>query len=74
MALEVLKTLQEKYPGLLSAREPNRLIFVKESHGGNSKLIEFDVEKVVAAWTEGKFVVSVGLDVSYGRLREKMKG
>ncbi|WP_281363541.1 hypothetical protein [Microcoleus asticus] len=28
---EVLKTLKEQYPGLLSDREPKRLIFVKES-------------------------------------------
>jgi hypothetical protein len=73
VAREFLKTLQKKYPGLLSAREPNRLIFVKESQAGDSKLIEFDVEKV-AACTEGKFVVPVWLDVIYGRLREKVKG
>ncbi|MEG3900916.1 hypothetical protein QUB29_03245 [Microcoleus sp. B4b_D2] len=63
VAREVLKTLQEKYPGLLSDREPNRLIFVKESQAGDSKLVEFDVGKVVAAWAEGKFVVPVWLDV-----------
>jgi len=70
VAREVLKTLQEKYPGLLSDREPKRLIFVKESQEGASKLVEFDVEKVVAAWAQGKFVVPVWLDVIYGRLRE----
>ncbi|MEG4859910.1 MerR family transcriptional regulator [Microcoleus sp. K1-B6] len=69
---EVLKTLKEQYPGLLSDREPKRLIFVKESHGGDSKLVEFDVEKVVAAWAEGKFVVPVWLDVIYRRLRERV--
>jgi hypothetical protein len=74
VAREVLKTVQEKYPGLLSDREPNRLMFVKESQTGDSKLVEFDVEKVVTAWAEGKFVVSVWLDVIYGRLREKVKG
>ena len=68
------KTLQEKYPGLLSDEEPTRLIFVKESQAGDSKLIEFDVKKVVAAWAEGKFVVPIWLDVIYGRLREKVKG
>ncbi|NQE35186.1 MerR family transcriptional regulator [Microcoleus asticus] len=67
---KVLKTLKEKYLGLLSNREPNRLIFVKESQAGDSKLVEFDVEKVVAAWAEGKFVVPVWLDVIYARLRE----
>jgi hypothetical protein len=74
VAREVLKNLQKKYPGLLSEREPNRLIFVKESQAGDSKLIEFDVEKVVTAWAEGKFVVPIWLDVIYGRLREKVKG
>jgi hypothetical protein len=74
VAREVLKNLQKKYPGLLSDREPNQLIFVKGSQAGDSKLVEFDVEKVVAAWTEGKFVVSVWLDVIYGRLRERVKG
>jgi hypothetical protein len=74
VAREVLKTLQEKYPGLLSDGEPNWLIFVKESQSRDSKLVEFDVEKVVTAWTEGKFVVSVWLDVIYGRLRERVKG
>ncbi|MEG3899053.1 MULTISPECIES: hypothetical protein [unclassified Microcoleus] len=74
VAREVLKKLQEKYLGLLSDREPKRLIFVKESQAGDSKLIEFDVEKVVAAWAEGKFVVPVWLDVIYGRLPKKMKG
>jgi hypothetical protein len=74
VAREVLKNLQKKYPGLLSDQEPNRLISVKESQAGDSKLVEFDVEKVVTAWAEGKFVVSVWLDVIYGRLREKMKG
>ncbi|MEG4489734.1 MerR family transcriptional regulator [Microcoleus sp. D3_18_C4] len=69
---EVLKTLKEQYPGLLSDREQKRLIFVKESQGGDSKLVEFDVEKVVAAWAEGKFVVPVWLDVIYGRLRERV--
>ena len=70
VAREVLKTIQEKYPGLLSEREPRRLIFVKESQEGASKLVEFDMEKVVAAWAEGKFVVPVWLDVIYGRLRQ----
>ena len=74
VAREVLKNLQKKYPGLLSDREPNQLIFVKGSQVGDSKLVEFDGEKVVAAWTEGKFVVSVWLDVIYGRLRERVKG
>ena len=74
VAREILKTLQEKYPGLLSEREPKGLIFVKESQAGHSKLVEFDVEKVVAAWAEGKFVVPVWLDVIYGRLHEKVKG
>ena len=69
---EVLKTLKEQYPGLLSDREPKRLIFLKESQGGDSKLVEFDVEKVVAAWAEGKFVVPVWLDVIYERLRERV--
>jgi hypothetical protein len=74
MAREILKTLQEKYPGLFSDREPKRLIFVKESQAGHSKLVEFDVEKVVATWTQGQFVVPIWLDVIYGRLREKVKG
>ena len=74
VAREVLKTLKEQYPGLLSDREPKRLIFVKELQAGEAKLIEFDVEKVVAAWAQGKFVVPVWLDVIYGRLREKVKG
>jgi hypothetical protein len=76
VAREFLKTLQEKYPGLLSDREPNRLMFVKESQAGDSKLVEFDGEKVVAAWAQGKFVVPVWLDVIYGRSREseRMKG
>jgi DNA-binding transcriptional MerR regulator len=73
VAREVLKTLKEKYPGLLSDREPKRLIFVKELQGGDSKLVEFDVEKVVAAWAEGNFIVPVWLDVIYGRLREKLR-
>ena len=59
VAREVLKTFQEKYPGLLSDWELNRLMFVKESQAGDSKLVEFNVEKVVTAWAEGKFVVSV---------------
>jgi hypothetical protein len=58
----------------LSDREPKRLIFVKESQERASKLIESDVEKVVTAWAEGKFVVSVWLDVIYGRSRERVKG
>ncbi|MEG4424921.1 MULTISPECIES: hypothetical protein [unclassified Microcoleus] len=70
VAREVLKTLQEKYPGLLTDREPNRLIFVKEPPAGDSKLVEFDVEQVVTARAEGKFVVPLWLDVIYGRLRE----
>lgn len=74
MAREVLKTLQEKYPKLLSDRKPNRLIFINESQAGDSKLVEFDVDKVVAARAEDKFVVPVWLDVIYGRLREKVKG
>ena len=74
VAREVLKTLQEKYPGLLSDGEPNWLIFVKESQSRDSKLVEFDVEKVVATWTQGQFVVPIWLDVIYGRLREKVKG
>jgi hypothetical protein len=74
VAREVLKNLQKKYPGLLSDREPNRLIFVKESPAGDSKLVEFDVEQVVAARAEGKFVVPVRLDVIYGRLRERVEG
>ncbi|MEG4202830.1 hypothetical protein QUA20_02715 [Microcoleus sp. Pol7_A1] len=57
----------------MSDREPNRLIFVKESPAGDSKLVEFDVEQV-AARAEGKFVVPIWLDVIYGRLREKVKG
>lgn len=73
VAREVLKTLKEEYPGFLSDGEPKRLIFVKESQGGDSRLVEFDVEKVVAAWTEGKFLVPVWLDVIYGRLREKLR-
>lgn len=56
--------------GLLSDREPKRLIFVKESQERASKLIESDVEKVVTAWAEGKFVVPVWLDVIYGRSRK----
>ncbi|MEG4442232.1 MerR family transcriptional regulator [Microcoleus sp. AT9_B5] len=72
VAREVLKTLQEKYPGLLSDLEPNRLIFVKEPQAGDSKLVEFDVENVVAAWAEGKFVVPVWLDVIHARLRERV--
>ena len=74
VAREVLKTVQEKYPGLLSDQDPNRLMFVKESQAGDSKLVEFDVEKVVTAWAKCKFVVSVWLDVIYGRLREKVNG
>ncbi|HLO47508.1 MAG TPA: MerR family transcriptional regulator [Kamptonema sp.] len=74
VAREVLKTVKEEYPGFLSDREPKRLIFVKESQAGAAKLVEFDVEKVVAAWAQGKFVVPVWLDVIYGRLREKVKG
>jgi hypothetical protein len=74
VAREVLKTLQEKYPGLLSDRKPNRLIFINESQAGDSKLVEFDVDKVVTARAEDKFVVPVWLDVIYGRLREKVKG
>ena len=58
----------------MSDREPKRLIFVKELQVGDSKLIEFDVDKVVAAWAEGKFIVPIWLDVIYGRLREKVKG
>ncbi|HBK25084.1 MAG TPA: hypothetical protein DDZ60_22060, partial [Planktothrix sp. UBA10369] len=50
--------------------EPKRLIFVKESQEGASKLIESDVEKVVTAWAQGKFVVPIWLDVIYGRSRE----
>jgi len=69
---EVLKTLKEQYPGLLSDREPKRLIFVKELQAGDSKLVEFDVDKVVAAWAEGKFVVPVWLDVIHARLRERV--
>jgi hypothetical protein len=42
VAREVLKNLQKKYPGLLSDREPKRLIFVKESQEGAAKLVEFD--------------------------------
>jgi hypothetical protein len=51
-------------------------MFVKESQAGDSKLVEFDGEKVVAAWAQGKFVVPVWLDVIYGRSREseRMKG
>jgi len=74
VAREVLKTFQEKYPGLLSDWEPKWLTFVKESQAGHSKLVEFDWEKVVAAWAEGKFVVPVWLDVIYGRSRERVKG
>ncbi|MEG3864757.1 MULTISPECIES: hypothetical protein [unclassified Microcoleus] len=74
VAREVLKTLQEKYPGLLSDREPKRLIFVKEPQERVAKLVEFELEKVVAAWAKGKFVVPVWLDVIYGRLRERVKG
>jgi DNA-binding transcriptional MerR regulator len=74
VAREVLKTLKEQYPGLLSDGEPKRLIFVKESQEGAAKLVEFDGEKVVAAWAEGKFVVPVWLDVIYGRSRERVKG
>ncbi|MEG4581855.1 MerR family transcriptional regulator [Microcoleus sp. MON1_C5] len=72
VAREVLKTLKEQYPGLLSDQEPKRLIFVKESQEGAAKLVEFDGEKVVAAWAEGKFVVPVWLDVIYGRSRERV--
>jgi len=50
------------------------LIFVKESQEGAGKLVEFDGEKVVAAWAQGKFVVPVWLDVIYGRSRERVKG
>jgi len=73
VAREVLKTLKEQYLGLLNDREPKRLIFVKESQEGAAKLVEFDGEKVVAAWAEGKFVVPVWLDVIYGRLNNKFK-
>jgi len=74
VAREVLKMLKEEYPGFLSHGEPKRLIFVKESQAGAAKLVEFDVEKVVAAWAQRKFVVTFWLDVIYGRLREKVKG
>jgi DNA-binding transcriptional MerR regulator len=74
VAREVLKTLKEQYPGVLSDREPRRLIFVKESQKGAAKLVEFDGEKVVAAWAQGKFVVPVCLDVIYGRSRGRVKG
>lgn len=74
VAREVLKTVKEEYPGFLSDGEQKRLIFVKESQAGAAKLVEFDVEKVVAAWAQGKFVVPVWLDVIYGRLRERVKG
>ena len=58
----------------MSARSPKRLIFVKESQEGAAKLVEFDGEKVVAAWAQGQFVVPVWLDVIYGRSRERVKG
>ena len=74
MAREALKTLKEQYPGLLSDREPKRLIFVKESREGAAKLVEFELEKVVAAWAEGRCVVPVWLDVIQGRLRQGVKG
>jgi len=74
VAREILKTLQEKYRGLLNDQEPKRLIFVKKLQEGVAKLVEFDEEKVVSAWAEGKFVVPVLLDVIYGRSRERMKG
>jgi len=32
VAREVLKTLKEEYPGVLSAQEPKRFIFVKEQN------------------------------------------
>lgn len=70
---EVLKTVKEEYPGFLSDGESKRLIFVKESQAGAAKLVESDVEKVVAAWAQGKFVMPVWLDVIYERLREKVK-
>jgi hypothetical protein len=33
-------------------------------------LVEFELEKVVAAWAEGEFVVPVWLDVIYQRLHD----
>jgi hypothetical protein len=40
--------------------------YVTESQKAASNLIEFDGEKVVTAWAEGKFVVTVWLDVIHG--------
>ncbi|MEG4294175.1 hypothetical protein Q5692_35785 [Microcoleus sp. C2C3] len=73
VAREVLKTLKEEYRGVLSDQEPKRFIFVKEPQEGSLNLVKFDVEKVVAAWAEGKFAVPVWLDVIHGRLREEVK-
>jgi hypothetical protein len=73
VAREVLKTLQEKYPGFLNERQPKRLIFVKESQAGHSKLVKSDLDNVVATWTQGQFVVPIWLDVIYGQLCEKVK-
>lgn len=74
VAREVLKILQEKYSGVLTNHEPKRLIFVKEPQEGATKLVKFEVEKVVAAWAERKSVVPVWLDVIQGRLRKRVKG
>ncbi len=43
------------------------VIFVKKWQAGDSKLVEFDVEKVLAAWAEErKSVVPVWLNVITG--------
>jgi hypothetical protein len=73
VAREIIKTLQEKYPRFLNERQPKRLIFVKESQAGHSKLVKSDWDNVVATWTQGQFVVPIWLDVIYGQLCEKVK-
>ena len=59
VAREIIKTLQEKYPGFLNERQPKRLIFVKEAQAEHPKLVNFNLEKVVATWKQEQFVMPI---------------
>ena len=73
VARETVKTLKEKEPEFSNPTSARRLMLSWDKASRSLKLVEFDLERAIAALTSGQPAIPLWLDAIHQRLAKRLK-